>query len=197
MGDLVGKRDLEEPSFDNEQSAKVPKLDFSCSICREIMYDPRAFSCGHSFCFLCYFKMRKPIIRCPDCRSEQTTPCQRNHSLRKLIESSDPIEYAKRKEACVVEEWLEKKNLGICIVASTKSPHVILRILHVLDKLNVWEMLPDQQLLDNTFSSPGAYIWTNGPAAYAFRGVNYFRITWKEKSCIFGVKDYETDDWLK
>jgi hypothetical protein len=47
---------------------------FSCPVCRDILYKPSANKCGHLFCFWCLHRAMNPYSpsKCPLCRSPFT-----------------------------------------------------------------------------------------------------------------------------
>jgi len=70
-----------------------------CSICTEVMRDPRVLPCQHSYCLECllnYGSDKQPgdSIACPLCRKEFTIPTdglsgtQKSHVITKLIKAS-------------------------------------------------------------------------------------------------------------
>lgn len=190
------KRSLEV--VEEVKSDKVCKVDVSCSVCKELMYEPRVFQCGHSVCFVCFLKLkRNHPLKCPECRSEQWTDCQRNHTLRNIIESLHPTEYARRKDNCVALDWLYSKGFLFSIdIRTSLGTHAVLPIVKALDKADVWDKKPDCNLLRSIFTSPGSHHWIQGYHSYYSYGMDHFMITWKN-STIFCAKPFQSGDWIQ
>ncbi|KAK2831800.1 hypothetical protein Q7C36_016886 [Tachysurus vachellii] len=64
---------------------------FSCLVCSELLRDPVAIPCGHSFCTVCingHWDQEEGVFSCPQCRETFTTRpvLYRNNILAKVVE---------------------------------------------------------------------------------------------------------------
>jgi len=65
---------------------------FECSICLELLKDPRVIPCGHSFCKSCLLQLKPNQLRCPLCQTafnsvESLPP---NYIVLKWMDESNP-----------------------------------------------------------------------------------------------------------
>ncbi|KAG2465734.1 TRI25 ligase, partial [Polypterus senegalus] len=69
----------------------VSRDEFTCSVCLDILTDPVAISCGHSFCRKCWDQSQ--LFSCPQCRKNFTTrpTLQRNTLLNEIIKKFKKI----------------------------------------------------------------------------------------------------------
>ncbi|XP_036416300.1 E3 ubiquitin-protein ligase TRIM47-like [Colossoma macropomum] len=76
-----------------EASISVDQDQFSCPVCLDLLKDPVAFPCGHSFCMVCINGCcdqgdQRGVYSCPQCR-ETFTPrpvLRRNNMLAEVVE---------------------------------------------------------------------------------------------------------------
>ncbi|XP_036418241.1 tripartite motif-containing protein 16-like isoform X2 [Colossoma macropomum] len=74
-------------------SISVDQDQFSCPVCLDLLKDPVAIPCGHSFCMVCIngcwdLEDQRGVYRCPQCR-ETFTPrpdLRRNNMLAEVVE---------------------------------------------------------------------------------------------------------------
>lgn len=130
---------VDEPA-DKKCKVSVPKDDFACSLCRELMCDPRILNCGHSFCTPCIQKLKHPRT-CPECRTTLKYT-RRNYFLRKIIEAAFPVEYQLRAKEFALESWLEdrmERSPSMRIQYGNMDRGTLLAILQTLDDIKIWE----------------------------------------------------------
>ncbi|XP_049338094.1 tripartite motif-containing protein 16-like [Astyanax mexicanus] len=76
-----------------EPNVSLAQDEFSCSVCLDLLKDPVAISCGHSFCMVCINKCwdeedQKKIYSCPHCRHTFTSRpvVSKNTMLAEVVE---------------------------------------------------------------------------------------------------------------
>ena len=54
-----------------ENSAKVIEEDLTCSMCYNLLREPKDLDCPYVFCLQCLqeWVKKKPVIDCPECRT--------------------------------------------------------------------------------------------------------------------------------
>ena len=123
----------------NLSSATLDPHDFSCSICRSLLYKPCANQCGHFFCFWCLHKSMSAVgsSSCPVCRNPFTRfgavcePLQRFLCREFPKEMKEREEDVKRQE---VEEFGGARSPRVEIVDCTDG-RVMARRVDVADIL--------------------------------------------------------------
>lgn len=191
--DSTHKRGLEFAD-NGQQPAKVQRTlemkmdDYSCPVCKELLYEPRTFTCGHSFCFICMRKLfdKSSGPDCPVCRANQRTFGHRNVMLCQILGQAFATEYALRKNECGVDEWLQqKKEMGQDVLLTSMinmDKTILLSILHALDKKDVLNSRPSRPLIASIFTPTTIVFWSTNPsAAYVVPYGQQFCITWEGK----------------
>lgn len=115
--------------------------DLLCSICRELMCDPRTLRCGHTYCINCIGKLSSPRV-CPGCRAPQKESALRNHAFRYIIESAFPVEYERLTQKYMVASWLEYKKEKIPTIKlfyDNIDKGTMIKILRALDDIEFWD----------------------------------------------------------
>lgn len=116
--------------------------DVSCSICKELLYDPRSFGCSHVVCGPCSTRL-KPLQPCPECnwQPDPKFVMIKNHALRKIVNACYPKEYEERHKEYEMEMWIHEKGLvlkGFNVWFSNISKEDVLQVLKALDKMEIW-----------------------------------------------------------
>ncbi|XP_060762155.1 E3 ubiquitin/ISG15 ligase TRIM25-like [Neoarius graeffei] len=98
-----------------EASISVDQLSvdqFMCPVCLDLLKDPVAISCGHSFCKACINgcwdqEDQKGVYSCPQCRDTFTTRpvLRRNNMLAEVVEKLKKTEDLKKR----LEEFCEEE----------------------------------------------------------------------------------------
>lgn len=111
----------------------VDHLQFSCSVCLDLLKDPVTAPCGHSFCLLCINDfwdqpLQKGVYSCPQCR-ETFMPrpvLRRNNVMAEVVEklkwkdlsSASSARYSSEAEDVECDICFESKEkaVGSCLV---------------------------------------------------------------------------------
>lgn len=116
--------------------------DVQCSICKQLLYEPRSFPCNHVICLPCSLVMKKGQA-CPECkrppRDNEIMP--KNHLVARIVSACYPEEYEKRREEHELELWIEvkKRDLPTFSVAHFNiKRNDVLTILKKLDSLGLF-----------------------------------------------------------
>uniref|UniRef100_A0A8C2PXE2 RING-type domain-containing protein n=1 Tax=Cyprinus carpio TaxID=7962 RepID=A0A8C2PXE2_CYPCA len=87
-----------------ESSVSLAQDEFSCSICLDLLKNPMALTCGHSYCMSCITDCwdqddQKGVYRCPQCRQTFTPrPVLGKNTM--LAEVLKKLKKTKRQAAC-------------------------------------------------------------------------------------------------
>lgn len=79
--------------------------DYQCCVCKDLLYQPVSFSCGHTFCH----EHTENISRCPMCRKELSKRLHVNTQFSHIITLNFPVETERRREECEKKENIRKK----------------------------------------------------------------------------------------
>ncbi|XP_022520308.2 E3 ubiquitin/ISG15 ligase TRIM25 isoform X1 [Astyanax mexicanus] len=110
-----------------DSSISVDHLQFSCSICLDLLKDPVTTPCGHSFCMVCINDFwdhgtERRVYSCPQCRE---TFVPRPH-LRRNNVMAEVVDKLKRKEQKIASPVLnssesEDVECDICFQSKDKA----------------------------------------------------------------------------
>ena len=84
---------------DSSNQLNANGIDFSCSICTELLCRPVSTPCGHNFCKVCLQQALTMVSVCPVCRDPCPFPhlMKVNTLLRAVIEQNFPVMAHKRE----------------------------------------------------------------------------------------------------
>ncbi len=125
------------------QKRKHP-LDVSeteCSICREILYDPRTFGCGHSICAVC--KIQQSAF-CPECKwrpASASFELIKNYRLASIIEALDPEAYELKRKEHAFKVWAHDKQRlmpGFVVNRHLMEKDAVFEVAQRIDNANLW-----------------------------------------------------------
>jgi hypothetical protein len=102
---MESKKKMEE-EVEESGGAWFDKEDFSCPVCRNLLYKPVINSCGHAFCFWCMHRAMNAIgeSNCPVCRCPYTQLAAPLEPLHRFLLRAFPEESAARQEETVEAE---------------------------------------------------------------------------------------------
>ncbi|XP_065020761.1 E3 ubiquitin-protein ligase PRT1-like isoform X1 [Musa acuminata AAA Group] len=93
------RSDLSENCLDHTIKRNISVDDVSCSLCKEMLYQPAVLNCGHVYCVSCLSDLSGEHLRCQVCQSfhpgEFPNICL---DLDHFLEERFPREYAVRRE---------------------------------------------------------------------------------------------------
>lgn len=103
----------------HHSNLQVSAHDFDCPVCQELLFNPIATPCGHTFCQICIARQTNPV--CPMCRETWPTTLQLrpNIIMRELIEKTFPELTRKRGEELREELQLLERVKKKVIFTST------------------------------------------------------------------------------
>ncbi|XP_017543110.1 E3 ubiquitin/ISG15 ligase TRIM25-like isoform X2 [Pygocentrus nattereri] len=116
-----------------DSSISVDHLQFSCSICLDLLKDPVTTPCGHSFCMVCIndfwdHATQSGVYSCPQCREAfMPRPVLRRNNVmaevvdklkRKDLKSPSPVQYSSESGDVECDICSESKGKAIksCLV---------------------------------------------------------------------------------
>ncbi|KAL7888057.1 hypothetical protein AOLI_G00030310 [Acnodon oligacanthus] len=116
-----------------DSSISVDHLQFSCSICLDLLKDPVTTPCGHSFCMVCINDFwdhgtQRGVYSCPQCREAfMLRPVLRRNNVmaevvdklkRKDLKSPSPVQYSSESGDVECDICSESKGKAIksCLV---------------------------------------------------------------------------------
>ncbi|XP_036437402.1 E3 ubiquitin/ISG15 ligase TRIM25-like isoform X2 [Colossoma macropomum] len=116
-----------------DSSISVDHLQFSCSICLDLLKDPVTTPCGHSFCMVCIndfwdHATQRGLYSCPQCRETfMPRPVLRRNNVmaevvdklkRKDLKSPSPVQYSSESGDVECDICSESKGKAIksCLV---------------------------------------------------------------------------------
>ncbi|XP_060757661.1 E3 ubiquitin/ISG15 ligase TRIM25-like [Neoarius graeffei] len=118
-----------------EASISVDQLSvdqFMCPVCLDLLKDPVAISCGHSFCKACIngFWDQKDVYSCPQCRDTFTTRpvLRRNNMLAEVVEKLKKTEVQDVEcDFCTGRKHKAVKSCLMCLTSFCEThlkPHL-------------------------------------------------------------------------
>lgn len=175
------------------------EVDVQCSVCKELLFDPRSFPCNHMVCLPCSLLM-KSGQSCPECqhpkRSDGKMP--KNHLVAKLIASCYPEEYEKRRKEHEIDLWIEEKRNSLTDLRITYG-HIsrteILQIVKRLESVDAFTNFNSSRVGEALSNSCNViFCDANRPQFTLNMEDSYFLCIWKGAMLYFSNRGTE---WLK
>lgn len=124
----------------SEMEEKVEK-ETECSICKEILYDPRTFGCGHSICAVCSCDHTS---FCPECKWKSpgdSFVLIKNYYLASIIATLKPEAYERRRKEKMPKVWMHDKRRslpGFFVRFQNVDTDTAFKVAQKIDERNLW-----------------------------------------------------------
>ncbi|XP_030609612.1 tripartite motif-containing protein 16-like [Archocentrus centrarchus] len=141
-----------------EQGSQLDSVNFSCSICLDLLKNPVSIPCGHSYCMNCiktYWdeEDKKGIHSCPQCRTTSAVLVEEELKKTGLQASPDDLCYAGPEDvACDICSERKLKAIKSCLVCQDSYCEKHLQRHYTIARLKKHKLVSTSKELQDTLS---------------------------------------------